>query len=141
AVMAVRRFDQLLGRGDLGVDQVVGQKHHERFIADYGGGAQYRVAQAQRGGLSRIDAIYIGRKNIAHDLQQLVLVLGGQFGFQFRYVVEMVFDGALVASRDEDQVGDAGGNGLFDGILDQGFIDDRQHFLGHGLGGGQEARA
>lgn len=53
----------------------------------------------------------------------------------------MVFDGPLVATGNENQVGDAGGHGFFDGVLDQRLVDDGQHFLGHRLGGGQEARA
>ena len=35
----------------------------------------------------------------------------------------------------------AGGTGFLDGVLDQGLVDDREHLLGHGLGGRQEAGA
>ena len=53
----------------------------------------------------------------------------------------MVLDGALGAAGDEDHVGDAGGDRLFDRILDQRLVDDRQHFLGAGLGRRQETRS
>src|SRR6185295_12688552 len=48
---------------------------------------------------------------------------------------------ALVASGDEDEMFDAGLLGLVVDVLDQRLVDDRQHFLRHGLGGGQEAGA
>jgi hypothetical protein len=53
----------------------------------------------------------------------------------------MVFDGALVPAGDEDHVADAGVVGLFHRVLDQGLVHHRQHFLGLGLGGGEEARS
>ena len=55
--------------------------------------------------------------------------------------VEMVFDDALVAAGDEDEMLDAGLARLVDHVLDQRAVDDRQHFLGHGLGGREEPRA
>ena len=56
-------------------------------------------------------------------------------------VVEVILDRALVAAGDEDEFLDAGGEAFLDRILDQRPVDDRQHFLGHRLGGRQEARA
>jgi hypothetical protein len=53
----------------------------------------------------------------------------------------MVLDGALAAAGDEDQLLDAGRDGLLGRVLDQRLVDDGQHFLGIGLGGGQEAGA
>ncbi|MNY74992.1 hypothetical protein D3C86_2141580 [compost metagenome] len=59
-----------------------------------------------------------------------------QLGFQFIGLVEVVFDGALVAAGDEDHVGDAGRDGLLHRVLDQRLVDDGQHFLRLRLGGG-----
>ena len=53
----------------------------------------------------------------------------------------MVLDHALVAARDKDEMLDARFPGLIDGDLDERPVNDGQHFLGHGLGGGQEPRA
>ena len=53
----------------------------------------------------------------------------------------MVLDDALVAAGDEDEMLDAGLARLVDRVLDQRPVDDRQHFLGHRLGGRQEAGA
>ena len=53
----------------------------------------------------------------------------------------MVLDRALVAAGDEDHLGDAGGGGLLDRVLDQRLVDDRQHLLRARLGRRQEAAA
>ena len=60
---------------------------------------------------------------------------------QLELAVEMVLDDALVAAGDEDEMLDAGLARLVDHMLDQRPVDDRQHLLRHGLGGGQEAGA
>ena len=57
---------------------------------------------------------------------------------EFELLVEMVLDDALVAAGDEDEMLDAGLARLVHRVLDQRPVDDRQHFLGHRLGGGQE---
>jgi hypothetical protein len=59
--------------------------------------------------------------------------------FELELAVEMILDDALVASGHEDEMFDAGLTGLVHDVLDQRAIDDRQHLLGHRLGGGQEA--
>ena len=56
-------------------------------------------------------------------------------------LIEMVLDDALVTAGDEDEMLDPGLARLIDRILDQRPVNDRQHFLGHGLGGRQEACA
>ena len=61
--------------------------------------------------------------------------------FQLDLAVEMVLDHALVAAGDEDEMLDAGLARLVDDMLDDGPVDDGQHFLGHGFGGRQEACA
>ena len=53
----------------------------------------------------------------------------------------MVFDHALVASGDEDEVFDAGLAGLIDHVLNERPVDHRQHFLRHRLGRRQEPGA
>lgn len=57
---------------------------------------------------------------------------------KFHLLVEMILDHALVAACDEDEMLDAGLARLVDDVLDHGPVDDRQHFLRHGLGGGEE---
>jgi hypothetical protein len=73
--------------------------------------------------------------------QGLHLAPGLQLHFQFVGLVEVIGDGPLGAADDEDQIGDARRHGRFRRVLDQRLVDDGQHFLGIGLGGGQEAGA
>ncbi len=61
--------------------------------------------------------------------------------FELVLLVEVVLDDALVAARHEDEMLDARLAGLVDGELDDRPIHHGEHFLGHGLGGGQEARS
>ena len=58
--------------------------------------------------------------------------------FQLELLVEMILDDRLIAPGDEDEVLDPGLARLVHGVLDQRAVYDRQHFLGHRLGGGQE---
>jgi hypothetical protein len=53
----------------------------------------------------------------------------------------MILDHALVAPGDENKMFDPGVARLIHHILYERAVDDRQHFLGQRLGGGQEARA
>ena len=76
-----------------------------------------------------------------HQVQKLGLTFAGEIFFKFRALVEMIFNGSLVAPRDENHVGGACGRRFFHGVLDEGLIHHRQHFLGHGLCGRQKTRA
>ncbi len=62
-----------------------------------------------------------------------------QRAFELELTVEVVLDHRLIAAGDEDKMLDAGLARLVDHVLDQRPVHDRQHFLGHGFGGGQEA--
>ena len=53
----------------------------------------------------------------------------------------MIFDGLLAAAGDDEDLIAARGHGLFDAVLNDGLVDQREHFLGLGFGGGQEAGA
>src|SRR5262249_12114768 len=53
--------------------------------------------------------------------------------------VEVVLDGALAAAGHEVDAVEPGGYRLLDDVLDHGLVDERQHLLGLGLRGGQEA--
>ena len=58
--------------------------------------------------------------------------------FELRRGVEMVLDGVLAPSRDNDDVLDPRGHALFDDILNQGLVHKGQHFLWLRLGGRKE---
>ena len=121
--------------------QVIGQQDSKRLVAHHGFSAQHRMAQTERAGLAHIGADHVVGLDRAHQGQQLVLV--GRFEFVLEFVsgVEMVFDGPLAAARDKDHVAHARAVGFFHRVLDQGFVDHRQHLFGRGFGGGQKAGA
>src|SRR5678815_1619481 len=56
-------------------------------------------------------------------------------------MVEVVFDGALATTRNDDDLIAAGGERFFDSILNDRLVHQRQHLLWHCLGGGQESCA
>ncbi len=64
----------------------------------------------------------------------------GKPRLQLRGTVKMVFNQALAAVGDNQDIRDAGADGLFHNILDGGLVHDGQHFLRHGLCGGKNPR-
>ena len=119
--------------------QHVGQQQRERLVADDFARAPHRMAEAERRLLAG-EADGAGfRQGLRQQLQFRRLAALDQGHFELELAVEMVLDDALVAAGDEDEMLDAGLARLVDHVLDQRPVDDRQHFLRHGLGGGQEA--
>ncbi len=127
--------------GNVGVDEVIGEDHRERLVADDGRRAQHGVAEAERLGLPDVDAVDARRRGIFHRFQELALVSQRELGLELVGLVEVILDRALVAPGDEDHVRDAGRRGLLDRVLDERLVDDGEHFLGTRLGGGQEPAA
>ncbi len=54
---------------------------------------------------------------------------------------EVIADGFLAVGDHEDDVGDTGGDDFLNGVLDEGLVDDREHFFRDGLGRGEHAGA
>ena len=122
------------------VNHVIGEEHGERLVADEFAGHEHGVSQTQRLFLADIgDMHHVG--NGPHNGQQLRLLAGFEHVFEFITDIEMVFDGLLAASGDDDDLVAAGGHGFFDAILNDGLVHQGEHFLGLGFGGGQEASA
>ena len=99
------------------------------------------MAQAERLLLAREARLPGPGRSLVESLQLVRLAAGGERRLELELLVEMVLDHALVAAGDEDEVLDAGFARFVHHVLDQRAVDDRQHLLRHGLGGGQEARA
>ena len=136
-----RRLDHLRKAARRVEHQLVRQQHRERLVADDVARAPHRVAEAERRLLpGEAHGAGFGlalRQNLLLGL----LAARRQRGVELEHAVEMILDHALVAAGDEDEMFDAGLPGLVDHILDQRLVDDGQHFLGHRLGGGQDAGA
>ena len=137
----VRDVDHLRQAPALMLHQHVRQQQRERLAPDQLARAPHRMAEAERRLLAGEARLPGGRQVALERLQLGALLTLAQRLLQLELAVEMVLDDALVAPGDEDEMLDAGLARFVDHVLDQRAVDDRQHFLGHGLGGGQEPRA
>ena len=70
-----------------------------------------------------------------------VFLLGLERGLELGAAVEVVFHGRLVATGDDDDLGAAGGDRLLNAVLNKRLVDEAEHLLGDGFGGGEKARA
>ena len=114
--------------------QVIGQQDGKRFVTNQVTRAPDRVSKPQRfllpckrdlAGLEHRPTNTKGFLRLATLLQEIL---------KFEVVVEMVLDRGLAPAGNKDKFLDTGGMGFFNRVLNQWFIDDRQHFLRHGLG-------
>ena len=98
------------------------------------------MAQAQ--GLALADVGDVDQvRDLADLAQQIRLAAGLEERLELDRDVEVVLDGVLAAPGDEDDVVDARGDRFLDAVLDDRLVDEREHLLGLGLGGGEEPRA
>ncbi len=122
-------------------DQVVGQDHAERLVADDGFRAKHGVAEAERLGLRHEDAAHVLRQHVAHRGEQFLLAGLLELVFEFERNVEVIGDRMLVAVRHEHERVCARIDRFVDRILDQRLVEHRQHLLGDDLRRRQETRA
>ena len=98
------------------------------------------MAETQRLALAHVrDIDHVG--DLADLFEQIELAALLKKAFQFDVDVEMILDRVLAAPGDDDDVLDAGRDGLFDAVLDDRLVDERKHFFWLCLGRGQESRA
>jgi hypothetical protein len=57
---------------------------------------------------------------------------------ELRRAVEVVLHGDLAAGGDDDDLGASGRDGLFHAVLDERLVDEAEHLLGSGFGGGEK---
>src|SRR6185503_8734068 len=132
-------MDELADAGAVADHHVIGQDHREWLVADEVLGHQDGVAETQLlllphvGDLGEIAdmADLPEHLDVALLLEQVLELVGE---------VEVILDRPLLAGGDDDHLLDARGDGLFDGVLDDRFVDQRQHLLGLRLGRWQEPR-
>ena len=98
------------------------------------------MAQAHR--LLLADADQAHHLADAADLvEKILLVLALERVFQLVAAVEVILDGGLAPAVHHHHLLGAGPDRFLDDQLDGGHVHDRQHLLGHRLGGRQKARA
>jgi hypothetical protein len=119
-------------------DQVVAEQDREGLVAHVPLGRRDGVPEAQRVALT--DVVDRGHVRDLSDLLELVeLALGLQEVLELERPVEVVDDRVLAPAGDDDDVGQAGPNGLLDHVLDGRLVQQRQHLLGLRLGRRKEA--
>ena len=82
----------------------------------------------------------VGQIGNAQTLFQHLFLAGlGQLFLQLGAAVKVILDNALVAAQNDQDIGNAGADGLLHQILDGGLVHEGQHALGHCLGSRQYA--
>ena len=89
----------------------------------------------------RVKKYCTAARSKASSAEQFLLAVLAQRLDQLGVEVEVVLDRRLAGAGDEQHALDADAGQLLDHVLDDRAAADRQHFLGLGLGGGQQARA
>jgi len=74
--------------------------------------------------------------DLLNDPQQVGFTSVFQHFLQLVADVEVVFNRLLAAAGDDDDLVAARGQRFFDAVLNDGLVNERQHFLGLGFGGG-----
>ena len=119
----------------------VGQQHGKGLIAHQFARAPHRMAKTERGLLAG-KAGGTGFRQIGHQsLIFLELAALLQRVFQLIGHVEMIFNHALVASGDEDEMLNTSLARFIYHMLQHRAVDHGHHFLGHGFGRWQKTGA
>ena len=122
------------------MDQIISQYHGKRLIADDRLRAQHGMPQTQGLRLAQINALDVGRHDLAYCFKQCLLAARRQLGFHFERAIEVILNCPLAAAGDKDEFRDPGCHRLFHRILNQWLIHNRKHFLRTRLGCRQKPR-
>ena len=133
--------NHLLQTARFGLHDHVGQEDGEGFMADEVSCTPDGMAQAQWFLLAGKARLSCSWQVLFQQIQLNRLAALPEGCLKFILLVEVVFDDRLVAARDKDQMFNASVARLVNHDLDQRTVNHRQHFLGHGLGGGEEPGA
>src|ERR1035437_1575811 len=132
--------DQLADARALPNHDIVGEDHRERLVAHEIPRRQHGVAQAQLFLLA--DVGHLGEVGDGPYLAQLV-----DFATRLEELLELevdfevILDRPLLAAGDDDDLLDTGLDRLFDAVLDDRLVNEREHLLRLCLGGREEAGA
>ena len=119
---------------------VIGEDHRKRLVPDQVLGHQHGMPQPEL--LLLADVRHLGKvADVANLPEHLDVALFLEQGLELVRQVEVVFDRALLAGRDDDDLLDARRDGLLDRVLDDRLVHQREHFLRLRLGGWKEPGA
>lgn len=110
--------------------EVVWKHDRERLVAHERARREHRMPEAERFLLTDVGN---GReiRNPARLPYEVVLSALPQRGLEFIRDVEVILHGRLRATRDDDDVLDAGCDCFLDRVLNDRFVDHAEHFLRH----------
>ena len=138
-IETLKHVNHLLDRRRLRIDHIVAEEHRERLVADQFARHQHRVAEAERLALA-----HVGKIDHVRDLADLgeLIALAARLEkcLQFDRDVEMILDRVLAPTGDQDNGIGARRDRLLHAILDDRFVDQREHLLRLRLRGGKESR-
>ena len=131
----------LLQAAGLGLHDHVRQQHGKRFVSNEVTSTPDCMAQTQ--------GLLLARKTCLTGARQVIFKIGKLRGLaappqcrlELILLVEMILDQGFVAARDEYEVFNSCLTRFIDHDLYERAVDDRQHFLRHGLGGRKKTGA
>ena len=125
--------DELADGRPVGDDDVIGQDHGERFVTDQLLGHEHGVAEPELLLLAHVGDL--GQvADVADPAEHLDVATLLEQVLELVRDVEVILDRALLARGHDDDLLDAGGDGLLDRVLDHRLVDEREHLLRLGLG-------
>jgi hypothetical protein len=86
------------------------------------------MSQAEGFGLSNVTEVRQVR-DLSDLMEHLTLAGAFQIFFQLNGTIEVIFDGAFTAAGNDDNILDARRHCFFDGVLNERFVDQRQHLF------------
>jgi hypothetical protein len=122
-------LDHPLQAGLDSVMQHIGKENRERLVTDKFPRAPHRMAQAEGGLLPGETRLACAGQIVRKQGKVGMPVTARQRMVKLEGNIEMVFDGAFVATCDKNEMFDAGSSCLVNNVLDNRTIDDWQHFL------------
>src|SRR4029077_18348297 len=109
-------------------DDRVSERDHEGLVADERARARDRVAEAEQFALTRVEIL--GRRTLELERrEQLLFSALAQRLNELGVAIEMILDGRLARSGDEEHARDSDARQLLDDVLDDRFAADGKHFL------------
>ena len=126
--------------GLLRINQIIGQMYKKRLAAHRRLRAQHRMTKTQRRRLPDVNTGGIGGKHAMQLFDEIGFALGLEHILELKIRVKVILDRSLGSTGDKYQTPRARGQRLFHGVLDEGLVNHRQHFLGARLGRRQKPR-
>ena len=118
----------------------VAQDDREGLVADQLTGHEHRVAEAERFALTHVREVDQVR-DLADLVEQFVLATRFQERLELNRTIEVIFDRVLATAGHQDDVVNAGRHRFLDAVLDDRFVDERQHLFRLRFRGRQKAGA